>query len=57
MLEKTNEFSNFTSTSERRPIRREMDGGEDIQISVFQNFFKGIFIQHFSGFSDKILYC
>ena len=49
----TNEFSNILSTSKRKPIKIESDGGTEFYNSIFQNFLKSKNIQHYSRYTDK----
>ena len=35
---KTNKFSSFLTTSERKPFKIESDRGAEFHISIFQNF-------------------
>ena len=48
-----NEFSNFLTTSKRRPLNLESDRGTEFYNSIFQNFSKLKNIQHYSRFTDK----
>ena len=36
----TNEFSNFLTTSKRKPLKIESDRGSEFYNSIFQNFLK-----------------
>ena len=49
----TNEFSNFLTTSKRKPLKTESDRGSEFYNSIFQNFSKCKNIQHYSRFTDK----
>ena len=49
----TNEFSKTLTTSKRKPIILESDTGGEFWKSIFQNFLKVNFIQHYSRFTDK----
>ena len=49
----TNEFSNISSTSKRRPLKLESDRGKEWYNSVSQNFLKAESFQHYSRFTDK----
>ena len=49
----TNEFSNFLTTSKRKPLKIESDRGSEFYNIIFQNFLKNKNIQHFSRFTDK----
>ena len=49
----TNEFSNISSTSKRKPIKIESDRGSEFYNSIFQNFLKSKNIQHYSRYTDK----
>ena len=50
---KTNEFSNILTTSKRRPVKIESDGGAEFYNSIFQSFLKIKNIHHHSRFTDK----
>ena len=50
---KTNEFSNNLTTSKRKPIKLESDRGAEWYNSVFQNFVKSKFKQHYSRITDQ----
>ena len=43
----TNEFSNISSTSKRKPLKIESDRGSEFFNSIFQNFLKFKNIQHY----------
>ena len=49
----TNEFSNISTTSKRKPLKIESDRGKEWYSSVFQNFLKVKNIKHYSRFTDK----
>ena len=49
----TNEFSNITTTSKRKPLKIESDRGTEFYNSIFQNFLKSKNIQHYSRYTDK----
>ena len=49
----TNEFSNILTTSKRKPLKIESDRGSEFYNSIFQNFLKNKYIQHYSRFTDK----
>ena len=49
----TNEFSNISKTSKRKPIKRESDRGSEFYNSILQNVLKSKNIHHYSGFTDK----
>ena len=49
----TNKFSNILTTSKRKPLKRESDGGTEFSNSIIQNFLKRKNIQHYSRFTDK----
>ena len=49
----TIKFSNISTTSKRKPLRKESDRGSEFYNSIFQNFLKVKNIHHFSQFSDK----
>ena len=49
----TNEFSNFLSTSKRKPLKLESDRGAEFYNSIFQNFLKSKNIQHYSRYTDE----
>ena len=49
----TNEFSNITTTSKRKPIKIESDRGTEFYNSIFQNFLKSKNIQNYSRYTDK----
>ena len=49
----TNEFSNFLTTSKRKPLKIESDRGTEFYNSIFQNFLRLKNIHHYSGFTDK----
>ena len=49
----TNEFSKILTTSKRKPLKLESDRGSEVYNSIFQNFLKTKYIQHYSRFTDK----
>ena len=49
----TNEFSNISTTSKRKPLKLESDRGSEFHNSIFQNFLKTKNIHHYSRFTDK----
>ena len=49
----TNDFSNFSTTSKRKPLKVESDLGLQWYNSIFQNLLKGKNFQHYSKFTDK----
>ena len=49
----TNEFSNISTTSKRKPFKIESDRGTEFYNSIFQSFLKSKNIQHYSRFTDK----
>ena len=49
----TNDFSNILTTSKRKPLILENDGGAEWYISFSQNFLKVKNIQNYSRFTDK----
>ena len=49
----TNDFSNFLTTSKRKPNKLESDRGTEFYNSIFQNFSKSKNIHYFSRFTDK----
>ena len=49
----TNEFSNILTTSKRKPLKIESDGGSEFYNSIFQNFLKIKNFQHSSRYTDK----
>ena len=49
----TNEFPNILTTSKRKPLEIESDGGSEFYNNVFQKFLKVKNIHHYSRFTDK----
>ena len=49
----TNEFSNISTTSKRKPIKIESDRGEEWYNSVLQNLLKFKNIHQYSRYTDK----
>ena len=49
----TNEFSSILTTSKRKPLKKESDGGNEFYNSFFQNFLKLKNIHHYSRFTDE----
>ena len=49
----TNDFSNFSTNSKRKPLKIESDRGTEFYNSIFQSFLKSKNIQHYSRFTDK----
>ena len=49
----TNEFSNILTTSKRKLLNIESDGGTEFHNSIFQIFLKTKNIQHYSRFNNK----
>ena len=49
----TNEFSNSSTTSKRKPLKIDSDRGSEFHNSVFRNFLGSKNIQHFSRYTDK----
>ena len=49
----TNEFSNFLTTSKRKPLKIKSDRATEFYNSIFQNFLKSKNFQHFSRYTDK----
>ena len=49
----TNDFSNTSTTSKRKPLKIESDRGSEFYSSIFQNFLKLENIHHCSRFNDK----
>ena len=49
----TNEFSNISTTSKRKPLKIESDRGAEFYNYIFQNFLKSKNYQHYSRFTDK----
>ena len=49
----TQEFSNISTTSKRKPLKLEIDRGAEFYNIIFQNFLKIKNIHHFSRFTDK----
>ena len=49
----TNEFSNISTTSKRKPLKIESDRGAEFYNSIFQNFLKSKSIHHYSRYTDK----
>ena len=49
----TNEFSNILTTSKRKPLEIESDGGSEFYNSIFQNFLNTKNFHHYSRFTDK----
>ena len=49
----TNEISNISTISKRKPLKLESDRGTEFYNSIFQNLLKAKNIQHYSRFTDK----
>ena len=49
----TNEFSNILTTSKRKPLKIESDGGNEIYNNTFENFLKLKNIHHYSRSTHK----
>ena len=49
----TNEFSNSSTTSKRKPLKIESDRGTEFYNSIFQNFLRSKNVHHYSRFTDK----
>ena len=49
----TNEFSKILTTSKRKHLKLDSDGGTEFYNSIFQNFVKSKNIQHYSRYTDK----
>ena len=50
----TDEFSNISTTSKRKPLKIEIDRGADLYNSIFRSLLKNKNIQHYSRFTDKV---
>ena len=49
----TNEFSNISTTSKRKPLKIECDRGSEFYNCIFQNFLRSKNKHHYSRFTDK----
>ena len=49
----TKEFSNFLTTSKRKPLKIESDRWTEFYNSIFQKFLKSKIIHHYSRFTHK----
>ena len=49
----TQEISNISTTSKRKPLKSESRRGTELYNRIFQNFLKVKNIHHYSRFTDK----